>query len=138
MNSKKILLIVGGGALACLCLCIVIAAVAFISGSALTQPAADVGEKFMQALKDANYDAAFATFHPALQKELGNAQGLRRATESGKARPSKWNFTSRNINNNDGTLEGTVTMVGGEGTVTIELVKTGDAWKIIRFDLQAK
>jgi len=137
MNKKVILIIVGVGALLCVC---AIVGVVLFGGAifATTQPAVDVGDKFMQALKDENYDAAFATFHPALQQKVGNAQGLKRLIENGKAHPTKWGFSSRNVNNDSASLEGTVSMTGGEGVLSIELLKTADSWKITSFNLNAK
>ncbi len=73
-----------------------------------------------------------------MQQKLGGALGLRRLVESGKAQPSKWSFTSRNVNDDEGELQGTATLAGGEGTVTLELVKVGSDWKIIAFSLKAK
>ncbi|MBI5650678.1 MAG: hypothetical protein HZC40_09585 [Chloroflexi bacterium] len=135
---KKILLIGGALMLVCICLFIVIIGVAVMGGIGLTQPAADTGEKFMQSLKDGNYDAAFATMHPELQKQFSTAAGLKRAVESGKAQPTKWSFTSRNVENNEAQLEGTVSMVGGDGDVSIRLLNTGGAWQIVAFNLKAK
>ncbi len=138
--NKKTLLIVGGGCAAglLLCLCLFGAAMALglLGGIGLTQPVADVGENFMQALKAGNYDAAYGLCHANLQSKIGSARNLKSMVEGGKAQPLKWTFTSRNIENDQGSMEGSVTMTSGEGTVTIELAKAGDDWKIIAFDLQ--
>lgn len=137
MNKKVILIIVGVVALFCVC---AIVGVVLFGGAifATTQPAVDVGDQFMNALKGGNYDAAFATFHPALQQKVGNAQGLKRLIESGKAQPTKWSFTSRNVNNDTASLEGTVSMTGGDGALSIELLKVNDGWKITAFNLKAQ
>ncbi|CAG0956950.1 hypothetical protein ANRL3_00617 [Anaerolineae bacterium] len=136
MKMKTILIIGGIGVLLCVCLFVVIIGIAVVGGLGMTQPTADVGEKFMTALKTGDYDTAYGLCHPALQQKLGGASGLKRLVESGKAQPSKWNFSSRNVNNDEGTLEGTVTMAGGEGTVKLELVKVGSDWKIVSFNLK--
>lgn len=137
--NRKTLLLIGGGILGlCLCLCIVLIGVALAGGLGLTQPSADVGEKFMQSLKSGDYDGAFALCHPALQQKLGNAQGLRRTIESGRAQPVSWNFTSRSVENDEALLEGSVKMTGGDGTVTLELAKTGNDWKVTAFNLKAR
>ncbi len=101
-----------------------------------TQPVADAGDKFMQSLRDGNYAAAHALMHPDLQQEIGTPQDLRQMIESNKAQPKKWTFTSRDIENDEGYLEGSVTMTGGEGTVTIDLVKVGNDWKVVSFNLE--
>jgi hypothetical protein len=136
--NKKIVLIAAGAVVA-LCVCAFIAIIGFgvLGGIALTQPTADVGEKFMQALKTADYKTAYGLCHPALQQKLGNVQGLQRVIENGKARPTSWSFNSRSVSNDQGLLEGTVTMVGGEGTVSLEFTKSGNEWKVSAFDLEA-
>jgi hypothetical protein len=141
MNKKTIFIIVGVVVVLCCCLIGAIVAVSSLGvfgGLAGTQPAVDVGDKFMNSLKDGNYDAAFATLHPALQQKIGNAQGLKRMVESGKAQPTKWSYSSRSVNNDTASLEGTASMLGGNGTLSIELLKSGDVWKITSFDLSAK
>lgn len=138
MNRRTLVIIAGSLVALCLCLCIVIIGVAFVGGFLGTQPVADLGEKFMQSLKSGDYAAAYNLCHPSLQQKLGSAQGLQRLVENGKAKPSNWNFSTRNIDNDQGHMEGTVTMQGGEGTVTLDFVKSGNDWKIIAFDLKAK
>jgi hypothetical protein len=139
MNRRTIIIIAASVVGVCLCLCIALVGIASIGGIgafAGTQPIADQGERFMQSLKTGDYAGAYALCHPALQQKLGSAQGLQRLIENGKAKPSSWNFSSRNLENNQGHLEGTVTMVGGEGTVTLDLAKSGNDWKVIAFDLK--
>ena len=136
MNTKTILIIGAVVVMLCVCAFAAIIGIAILGGVGLTQPSADVGEKFMTALKAGDYDSANGLCHPALQQKVGGAAGLKRLVESGKAQPSKWSFSSRNVNNDEATLEGTVTMAGGEGTVKLDLVKVGNDWKIIAFNLQ--
>ncbi len=138
MNRKVVIII---AAIIGVCLCCAVVAVGFtVMGGlgilGITQPVADVGDKFMQSLKDGNYTAAHAMMHPALQQKIGTPQDLKRMVESGKAQPTKWTFTTRNIDNSEGHLEGSVTMTGGEGTVTIDLAKVGTDWKVIAFNLE--
>jgi hypothetical protein len=139
MNKRTV--IIAAVAVIGVCLCCAVVAVGFtVMGGlgifGLTQPVADVGDKFMQSLKDGNYTAAHALMAPDLQRKIGTPQDLRRMVESGKAQPSKWTFTTRNIENDEGHLEGSVTMQGGEGTVTVDLVKLGNDWRVIAFNLQ--
>jgi hypothetical protein len=138
--NKRTLLIIGGGCAAVLVLCLCVAGAAIglglVGGIGLTQPVADVGESFMQSLKAGNYDAAYGLCHVELQKKIGSARNLRTMVEGGKAQPVKWSFTSRNVDNDQGHMEGSVTMAGGDGTVTLDLAKAGNDWKIIAFDLQ--
>ncbi len=139
--NRTVAIVVGVVLVLCVCVCLVVAAVGAISGGSIlallgvTQPVADVGEKFMQSLKTADYSTAYKLCDPSLQKELGSVAGLKQMIERGQAQPVKWSFTSRNINNDTGSLEGTVTMQGGEGTVSLELVKSGTDWLVTAFDL---
>jgi hypothetical protein len=141
-KNKRTFLIIGGGcalvAVLCICVFVAIFVLGLGGGLALTQPAADAGEAFMTALKDSNYAGAYALCTPDLQAKLVNAQGLQRLVENGKARPTVWSFSSRNVNNNQAELSGTVTMVGAEGTVSLSLIQVGDAWKVNGFDLKPK
>ncbi|MCL4394816.1 MAG: DUF4864 domain-containing protein [Chloroflexi bacterium] len=135
---KTVLIVVGVIIVLCLCAFIAIIGLGLAGGLGLTQPVADVGEKFMQSLKTGDYDTAYALCHPSLQEQFGSAQGLKQMVAEGQAQPVKWSFNSRNIENDQGHMEGTVTMKGGEGTVTIDLVKAGSEWKVIGFDLKPK
>jgi hypothetical protein len=142
-NNKRLFMILGIGcaAIVVLCICVVVFMV-LIGGTTVfgvlgvTQPAADAGEAFMTALKNSDYAGAYALCAPDLQTKLVNAQGLQRLVEGGKARPTKWSFNSRNIDNGQAELTGTVTMVGAEGTVSLSLIQVGDQWKIIAFNLK--
>jgi hypothetical protein len=131
---------IGCGVVAVLCICAFIAVFALGLGGALalTQPAADTGEAFMTALKNGDYAGAYKLCAPSLQRELGSAQRLQQLIEGGRARPTQWAFTSRDVNNDRAALTGTVTMIGGEGTVALSLINTGGEWKIVAFDLKAK
>ncbi len=136
MNKKVVLIGVAGIIGLCLCVFIAIIGMGLVGGIGLTQPVADVGEKFMQSLKAREYDVAFGLCHPSLQQKIGNAQGLKQMVETGKAQPIKWSFDSRNIENNQGRIEGTVSMQGGEGSLTLEFAKSGNEWKVIGFNLE--
>ena len=141
MNKKTVLLVGGGIAALCICGCIALMGLGLVGGLGgigLTQPIADVGEKFMLSLKNGEYEMAFGLCHPSLQQELGSAQGLKQTIERGNAQPIQWSFNSRNIENDQGRMEGTVTMRGGAGTVTLEFAKSGSEWKVSGFDLSAK
>jgi hypothetical protein len=135
MNTRNVLLIAGVVVGLCICCFVVVIGLGIVGGFGLTQPAADAGEKFMQSLKAGDYNTAYALCHPSLQQKLGSAQGLKQLVENGKAQPSTWNFTSRNIENAQAHLEGTATMQGGNGTVTLDLVQVGSDWKVIGFNL---
>jgi hypothetical protein len=136
--NKKVLLLLAAVALGfCLCVIIVAAGVILFAG-AVTQPVADVGDGFMNALKESNYQKAFALCSPALQRELGgNAAGLERLIKNGGVEPTAWTFSSRNIQNNEAQLSGTATFTGNrQGTVRITLNQINGEWKVVDFNLR--
>ena len=137
--NRKTILIIGGVILAlCLvCVCIIVAAVAL--GFGATQPAATAGENFMTALKNGDVAGAYNLCTPALQRELGSAQGMQTRITNGRVQPTQWSFSSRNINNDTAQLDGTVTFTGNrEGNVTLVLAQVGGEWKISGFNLKEK
>ena len=100
-----------------------------------TQPVANAGDAFMAALRDGDYNKAYDLSAPALQQEVGNAEGLQAAL--GTNRVASWSFTSRNISNNQGSLEGTTTYTDGStGTVTMALTQVGNDWKVSAVSLR--
>ena len=137
MNQKILLLLAAIALGFCLCV-IVMAAGVFLFASGLTQPAATVGEEFMTALKDGDYQKAFSLCSPALQRELGgNATGLERLIKNGRVEPTAWTFSSRNVQNNEAELTGTATFTGNrQGTVRVTLGQAGGKWQVIGFNLR--
>ncbi len=100
-----------------------------------TQPVVDAGDAFMRALRDGDYNAAFDLSAPSLQAEAGNPAGIETALSF--KQPASWSFTSRNINNNDGSLSGTTTYKDGStGTVEMALTKVGNDWKVTGINLK--
>lgn len=100
-----------------------------------------VGNDFMTALRDGNYETAYSLLHPDLQKVIGAAADLQKGCEDNAAQPKDWSFSSVNTTTDadkatTAKLEGNVTYQDGKtGVVTLELVQDGDVWKIISFNL---
>ena len=137
--NRKVLVIIGGVILVLCLMCVCIIGVAFALGVLGTQPAATAGEDFMAALKKGDYNQAYNLCAPALQRELGSARNLETRIKNGKVEPTGWTFTSRNVNNDTGQLDGTVTFTGNrEGNVRLVLTQVGGQWKISGFNLQEK
>jgi hypothetical protein len=100
-----------------------------------------VGNEFMTTLRDGNYETAYSMLHPNLQAEIGTAADLQKGCEDNAAQPKDWSFSSINTNTDankvtTATMEGSVNYQDGKtGTVSLELAKDGEAWKIISFSL---
>lgn len=137
--NKKIVLIIGA-VLVVLCLCCAgIGVLAVVLGMGTTQPIVDVGDQFMTALKNEDYARAYALCAPSLQQELRNAQGLANLIRNARVQPVQWSYSSRNINNDQGQLDGTVTFTGNrEGTLQLVLTQVNGVWKIAGFRLKEK
>lgn len=102
---------------------------------AATQPVVDAGDAYMAALRDTDYSRAFDLSSTALQQKAVDASGLETALSSKV--PATWTFTSRGINNNDGSLSGNDTYKDGTtGTVELSLLKEGDKWKVDGINLK--
>lgn len=98
----------------------------------LTRPVVTASDTFMTALKDGNFEAAYAMGTTPLQGELGSAQRL--GAMFATVRPAAWSWSNRSIRNGAGTVSGSVTYTGGhQGTVIIFLLPEGDDWKISGF-----
>jgi hypothetical protein len=135
MTAKRILIIIGVLALACV-VCVVVAFVA--TGGAIlaifnaAQPIVTTSNDFMTALRDGNYNAAYGLLSPSLQNEIGgSADALRQFIESNNVKPLSWNFTSFNISGGNGEVSGGVTFTGNrQGTGSLVLSQTGSQWKV--------
>ncbi|MCX7839135.1 MAG: hypothetical protein N2559_06720 [Anaerolineae bacterium] len=138
MNKKILLVLVGGLLFVCLA-CVGVLGVAFVLGLGATQPIINAGDSFMTALKNEDYTSAYNLCTPALQQELRNPQGLANLIRNANVRPIQWSYSSRNVSNDQGQLEGSVTFVGNrEGTVQLVLTQVGGTWKIAGFRLREK
>lgn len=137
--NKKILLVLGAGLLVVCLVCVGVIGVAFVLGLGATQSISDVGDAFMTALKNEDYSTAYNLCTPALQQELRNPQGLANLIRNANVRPMRWSYASRNVSNDQGQLEGSVTFVGNrEGTLQLVLTQGGGTWKIAGFRLREK
>ena len=131
---KKKILLGCGGLIAVLLIIVIIAVVGGLLGTA---PMASAADDFMTALQDGEWDTAYGLCSPSLQSQLQSASNLSEMIVGGSAQPEKWKFTSRNVENGQGEVEGSVTMTGGvAGTVSVTLAKADDGWQVNGFNLQ--
>ncbi len=139
-NNTWVIILIVVGALVLCCAAIglfilVTSGTAVGAAFGLTQPAVDAGNEFMQALKDENYEFAFDLCAPNIQEELGSAEGLQEFIESADRQPEKWKFTSRSMENDMADLSGPATFRFGEATLTLQLTRIDDSWKVNTFGI---
>ena len=101
---------------------------------------ADQGNAFMTDLKDGNFQAAYDMMTAELQQEIGSVESLGSMIVDNAATPAEWSFNAVNMSTqegvNTGTLDGSVDYADGKsGTVNLEFVQDGDAWKMLSFSL---
>lgn len=122
----------------------IIALAAAASGCGAVESAKDLNQKgndFMTALKDGDFPAAYALCMAELQSELGTVDDLSAMIDGNSARPKEWSFSSWNVStdanqNTTAKVEGTVTYQDDRtGAVTLELIKVGDEWQVMSFNL---
>jgi len=137
--NKKMLLIIAGAVLVLCLVCVGVIVLSVGLGAGLTQPIANVGDEFMTALKNEDYTRAYNLCAPSLQQELRNPQNLANLIRNARVQPTQWSYTSRNVSNDQGQLDGSVTFVGNrEGTLQLVLTQIGGTWKIAGFNLREK
>jgi hypothetical protein len=132
-NRKTIIIIIAAAVALCI-VCVTVFAVIFGSVWFATQPAVDQADAFMQAMKDADYPAAFELCAPDLKDELGSPQTLREMMTTSQLKIEKWSFNSRNVENKRADLLGTVTFTNGEvRDLDIVLLNVDETWMIAGF-----
>jgi hypothetical protein len=99
------------------------------------------GNAFLTALKDEDYEQAYALFVPELHQQIGDVADLESMIQDNMAQPDEWEWTSFNTSTGEGgvqtaSLEGSLAYLEGrEGAVTLTLVKIGEEWKLTSFNL---
>jgi hypothetical protein len=87
-----------------------------------------LGDKFMSALKTQDNETSYAMLSPDIQYEVGYEAGWAEWTSIRAF--NDWKFTSKSVENNLATLEGTAHLDGEEYLVTLAFTRNGDAWEI--------
>lgn len=101
----------------------------------------NTGNAFMAALQKADYQAAYELCMAELQVEIGEVADLQAMIEEQDARPQEWTFASWNLSTDTdqrqtAQVEGSVTYQDGrQGAVTLELIKVGEVWQVMSFNL---
>ncbi|MCL6647081.1 MAG: DUF4864 domain-containing protein [Chloroflexi bacterium] len=142
-SGRNRLLLLGGGCLAVLLCLGCVGAFVLAGGLAavgfgnLFGPADAVANEFMSALRDSDWQRAYALLDPRLQREVGTVAQFQQLIVRGRAQPQSWNWTRRNIDNDQATWGGSTTFTSGRrGTVELQLTRSSNTWRLIAFDLQ--
>ena len=126
--NKKLIIILGAVGFVCVA-CIAI--IALIGGGAffLTKEVADASDVYLEAIKTGDYATAYDLSAPNVQEELGSVEGLETFFEQNNFAPESWNFNNRSVENDTGTLTGTVTLADGVVVDTeINMAKIDGDW----------
>lgn len=94
------------------------------------------GDAFMQALKDQQNDTSWNLLTPGVQDEIGDQTAWAAFTEPRTF--DSWKFSSSNVQNDQGQLDGEATLNGDTYAVTLVFDKSGEDWLIsgINFTLK--
>ncbi|WP_128892602.1 hypothetical protein [Erythrobacter sp. HKB08] len=110
-----------------------IAVIALLVGAIFwaTSGVTDAADEFFAAAGEGDYEAAHALTSKDLQRTL-SAEGLQQYLErNGLDEVTDTSWSSRSIENDIGTVEGSVTTASGAKIpITLSLVKEGEDWRI--------
>ena len=98
----------------------------------------DTADEFFEAAGEGDYPRAYSLTSQQLQRGTSEEQLTSFILDYGLNEVTDTSWSSRNINNNDGELVGTLTTAnGGEIPIEIDLIYEGDEWKIRFIDVGA-
>lgn len=128
-----------------LCLCAVGALIAFgafgVMGTAFTSVVdqfgdlQSAGDFFLGDLRDGEFRLAYDRMHPDLQVEVGGVQQFQRDLEDALFSVNSWNTQNTSVENDYGTLEGTITdQDGDQWNFMLEFVRENGQWQLISYD----
>jgi hypothetical protein len=106
------------------------------AGTALffTNLVASVGDSFLGAVRDGNWQVGYALSDDALQKKLGSPGGLQSTIQANGYQPVSWNYSQRQVNSGQGRLAGSATYKNGKsGTLELNFVQESGEWKVDGF-----
>lgn len=103
-----------------------------------TSGVADAGDKFLNALKSRDYTAAWNLCTQEVHDDIPTPESLQKLITEQQVEPVKWSYSSRNMEDNEGELAGSVTFANKEtGSLSLVLRKQGDEWMIRGFRLRS-
>jgi predicted small secreted protein len=113
-------------------------AVMLLSACGVVKGFSDVskaGDAFMAALRDGKNDVSYAMLTTALQQEIGGKDAWAQFTAPRNF--ESWNFTSTNIQNDQGQLDGQGKLGGDTYDITLVFQNSSSGWLVagIQFSL---
>lgn len=103
-----------------------------------TSGVADAGDKFMNALKSRDYTAAWNLCTQEVRDDLPTPESLQKLITEQHVEPVEWSYSSRNIEDTEGELAGSVTFANKEtGSLSLVLRKQDGEWMIRGFRLRS-
>lgn len=120
----------------CLVLFILFFVIVYMGASKLTAPATSKAQEFVADLKDNDIDGAYGKFTDDLKDIVQSKDGFKALLEEDDFKPlkkiEKVNFSCKVVENNDTAyVSGELTLKdGSKKSITIQLKKDGDEWKI--------
>ncbi len=138
MDRKKFLVVAAAVALigGC-CLAVIVYPLLTDDGFFDSPPTAkEVGEAFLNALKEENYQAAYALCDEYLQAELINPENLRYEIEKHQIQPESWSFDSQRMSVDQVEFSGPADFrLHPGGTFQLTLRRYNNEWKVAVFYL---
>jgi len=107
------------------------------------RPAQEAAEGFLSALRDGQWEAAYARCTTSFQRELGRPEELAQQ-DGGERRPASWSFSRWSVKTENGIkraeLGGTLTVASGERlgfSLELRARSTGsdEVWEVHAFTL---
>lgn len=103
---------------------------------ALTRPVVEAGETFLGQLSQGKFHEAYTGLAPSSQKQLDEARFKDYAVACKVDQYASASWSSRKIENDRGYLSGRFTTRSGESfPIDIFLIKEGDAWRILDYQV---
>jgi hypothetical protein len=100
----------------------------------LGQPAAHVANAFMTALRDADYERAFALCDLSLQDEFGSAADLEEWMLSNSIEPVEWSLPQRDVTGDTVEVFGTGTFAGDQqASIEMVMLQVDGEWLVAGF-----
>ena len=96
----------------------------------------DTGKAFMTALKDGDHAASYAMLSPGVQQEIGDMNAW--VDFATPRNFEEYSFSSTNIENGVGKLDGEATLQGDKYNINLVIEKFGEDWKITGLNFQLK